>query len=90
MRSPLEKKRTLESAKHVPIGADQEISMLSLAELVRSVTGSQSKIVLKALSEVYAKNSGDIDRRVPDLTKIKSSINYQIKYTIEDIIRDML
>jgi UDP-glucose 4-epimerase len=84
--------RQLETAESgiYNIGADQEISMLALAELVRSVTGSQSKIVLKALSEVYAKNSGDIDRRVPDLTKIKSSINYQIKYTIEDIIRDML
>jgi hypothetical protein len=26
---------------------------------------------------------------LPDLTKIKNMINYKIKYTIEDIVKDM-
>jgi len=71
------------------IGNNIPITILELAEIVKNIMNSNSKIIKKPLNEVYTKNSGDIHKRLPDLTKIKGVINYEIKYTIEDIVRDM-
>ena len=71
------------------IGNNISITILELAEIVKNITNSNSKIIKKPLDEVYTKNSGDIHKRLPDLTKIKNMINYKIKYTIEDIVKDM-
>jgi UDP-glucose 4-epimerase len=72
------------------IGNNFPITILELAKIVKNITNSNSKIIKKPLTEVYTKNSGDIHKRLPDLTKLKSVINYSIKYTIEDIVKDMI
>jgi UDP-glucose 4-epimerase len=71
------------------IGNDNPITMLELAEKVKFITTSGSNIVLKPLTEVYAKNSGDIHKRIPNLTKLRNTINYVITRSLEDIIRDI-
>ena len=51
----------------VNIGSDDEISILELAQLIKEITGSSSKIVhLPPLKE------GDMTRRKPDITKMRS------------------
>lgn len=51
----------------VNIGGDKEITILDLAKVVKEVTGSKSKIVhLPPLKE------GDMTRRQPDVSKMKS------------------
>lgn len=50
----------------INIGNDKEISILQLANLIKEITGSTSKIInLPALEE------GDMTRRRPDVTKMK-------------------
>lgn len=71
------------------IGNDEPITILELANTVKTVLNSNSNIVFKSLDQVYVKNSGDIHRRIPDLTKIRNTINYEITKTLTDIIRDM-
>lgn len=52
------------------IGSDHEISILELARLVIRLTGSSSKIIhLPALKE------GDMSRRLPDISKMKTILN---------------
>lgn len=71
------------------IGNDEPITMLELANTVNTVLNSNSNIVFKSLDQVYVKNSGDIQRRIPDLTKIRRTIDYCITKTLDDIIMDM-
>ena len=72
------------------IGNDDPISIKKLAERVIELSKSNSKIQLVPYEKAFSKHHGDIYKRVPDLTKIKQKINYQPKYTLDDIIKDML
>jgi nucleoside-diphosphate-sugar epimerase len=62
----------------INIGSDKETTILQLAELVKKATGSTSKIVhLDPLKE------GDMTRRLPDITKMKSILNRELT-SLED------
>lgn len=82
----------LEKAKNgiYNVGSDKSITINELANKVKEITGSSSKIVHRSIEDVFGENGGDIYERVPDLTKLKQTINYQNNYNIEDIIRDIL
>jgi UDP-glucose 4-epimerase len=71
------------------VGGSSEISMLDLAKLVKSITNSNSEIRLVSYKEVYPVGFEDMQRRVPDLSKIKKSINWEPKFSIEKIILDI-
>ncbi len=68
------------------IGGEREISMLDLAHLVRSMTGSNSRIVMVPLNEAYMEGFEDMQRRVPDIQKLKNYISYQNSLSLEEII----
>jgi len=72
------------------IGNDLPISIEDLAKKVITITKSNSKIVYKPLNEVYEKNYGDISVRIPNLNKIKNTINYKPIYNLDDIIKEMI
>tara|TARA_B100000401_G_C52807894_1_gene722065 strand:+ start:320 stop:1255 length:936 start_codon:yes stop_codon:yes gene_type:complete len=64
------------------IGSDEEMSILSLAELVIKLTKSKSKIIhLPPLIE------GDMSRRKPDTSKMKSVLNREIVSLEDGIIK---
>ncbi len=71
------------------LGNDQSITILELAKKVKKILNSKSKIIFKPLNQIYLNNSGDIHHRIPDLSKIRSTIEYKITRSLEDIIRDM-
>jgi UDP-glucose 4-epimerase len=54
----------------VNVGNDQEITMAALAEQVRAHTQSTSEIVFVPYDEAYGQGFEDMQRRVPDLTKL--------------------
>lgn len=72
------------------IGNDSPTKILDLAQRVIELSGSNSKIVHVPYDRAFSKNHGDINYRVPDLDKIKQHIGYMPKYSLDDIIRDML
>ncbi len=64
------------------VGSDEEISILSLAKLVIKLTKSKSKIIyLPPLKE------GDMSRRKPDISKMKSVLNRKMVSLEEGIIK---
>jgi UDP-glucose 4-epimerase len=75
------------------IGSSEEVSIGDLAAQAKQVTDSQSDIVHIPYSEAYAPNFEDMQRRVPDTSRIKSLLGWQPRFTLEQIlvrVRDSL
>ena len=68
------------------IGSTHEISISELANKVISLTNSKSALVYKKHVEVFGEHFEEPQRRVPDISKIKKSINWQPKITLDEII----
>ena len=68
------------------IGSDQEISINKLAERVKVLTGSSSVVVHVSYSEAYGKGFEDMQRRVPDLSKIKALVDWRSSRTLDEIL----
>ena len=71
------------------IGADNPVSMKQLAEQVIKLSGSSSKIQYVPYEEAFTKEFEDIMYRVPNIDKIRS-LGYEPKYSLDDIITDMI
>jgi UDP-glucose 4-epimerase len=72
------------------IGNESPITIEELANKVKKILNSNSKIVYEPLEKVYQKNYGDISKRVPNLKKIKKTINYKPNYDLDEIIKEMI
>ncbi len=71
------------------IGGKEEISIESLAYLVKDLVRSNSPIVYIPYEKAYGDGFEDMRKRVPDISKIRSLIGYDPRYTIEDVILDV-
>lgn len=72
------------------VGAANEVTINGLAELVIQMSGSSSRIVRIPYDEAYEEGFEDMQRRVPDTTRIYDLIGWEAKRSLEDIIRDVL
>jgi UDP-glucose 4-epimerase len=68
------------------IGNGQEISMRTLADKIKTMTGSSSDVVLIPYDQAYEAGFEDMPRRVPDLEKIKTLVGYQPRVHLEEIL----
>ena len=71
------------------VGGTGEVTIKQLAEQVLAVTGSQSVITYTPYSEAYPAGFEDIQRRVPDISKVKSAINWAPTKDLKQIISDI-
>jgi UDP-glucose 4-epimerase len=71
------------------IGSDTPISILSLAQGVRDIVNPSAEIRFQSYAEAYDEDFEDIRRRVPDLTRIRSTIGYQPRFGLTQIIQDV-
>jgi len=72
------------------IGGVGEISILNLAKLVIERTGSKSEIAFISYDDAYALGYEDMDRRVPDITKLTSFTGWVPKLDLRTIIDDTI
>ena len=72
------------------IGSTNEISMIDLAQRIKTLSGSSSQIEIISYDRVFTRSGGDMLRRVPDLTKIHKLTGYTPTYAIDDILRDTI
>ncbi len=70
-------------------GSQAEISIMSLAEKVRAVTGSSSEIVTIPYDRAYEVGFEDMQRRRPDTTRIRNLIGWEPEYELDQIIEDV-
>jgi UDP-glucose 4-epimerase len=68
------------------IGSTEEISILELAEKIRTMVASESRIVLVPYAKAYKEGFEDMMRRVPDLTKISRAIGYHPTKNLDEIL----
>ena len=71
------------------VGGSGEITIKALAEKVISTTKSQSVITYTSYSDAYPAGFEDIQRRVPDISKIKQAIGWVPTKDLEVIIKDI-
>ena len=71
------------------IGNNQQISIMDLANKVIEITGSKSEIRKIPYSEAYPEGFEDMQRRVPDISKIKNILGWSPEIGIDQIIRDI-
>jgi UDP-glucose 4-epimerase len=72
------------------LGSGIPITIKQLAERVIALSNSQSQITFVPYNQAFSKHHGDIDNRVPDLTKLKYMTGYLAQYELDDIIKDCL
>jgi UDP-glucose 4-epimerase len=71
------------------VGGTGEVTIKHLAEQVLSVTGSKSEITYTPYSDAYPAGFEDIQRRVPDISKIKLAIGWAPGKDLTQIISDI-
>ena len=71
------------------VGGTGEVTIKQLAEQVLAVTGSKSPITYTAYSDAYPAGFEDIQRRVPDISKVKRAIGWVPTKDLKQIISDI-
>jgi UDP-glucose 4-epimerase len=71
------------------VGGTGEISIKDLADTVIKETKSQSSIEYIAYEKAYAPGFEDMQRRVPDISKIKQELDWAPKKNLSQIITDV-
>lgn len=74
----------------INIGGAEEITIKNLAEKVKSLTGSNSKIRYIPYEEVYTKDFEDIQRRVPSIEKIEKLIMWRPTTELDEILKKVI
>jgi UDP-glucose 4-epimerase len=72
------------------LGSDEEVTILSLAYRVKELTASRSEIRLVPYDVAYEVGFEDMQRRVPDLSKIGSFVGYRPKRTLDEILQSVI
>ena len=72
------------------VGSTEEITINALAERIRARTGGLSEIRHISFTEAYNASFEDMDRRVPDLTKVAALIGYRPTRSLDSIIGDVI
>jgi UDP-glucose 4-epimerase len=68
------------------IGSDEEVSINELAQVVKAVTGSSSRLQYVPYEQAYSKDFEDMPRRVPDLDRIRTAIGYAPTKKLREIV----
>ena len=71
------------------VGNNQQISIMDLAKKVIEITSSKSEIKTILYSEAYPEGFEDMQRRVPDISKIKHILGWSPEIGLDQIIRDI-
>lgn len=72
------------------IGSTQEISMLDLAHRVVQLTESSSTIEFIPYASAYGENFEDMPRRVPSLEKVRRTVGYEPRMTLDETLLSVI
>lgn len=72
------------------IGSDEPVSILSLAQRVIALAASTSVVEFQTYAKAYDEDFEDIRRRVPDLSRLRSVLNYERQYDLDRILKELI
>ena len=71
------------------VGNNFEISIADLAKKIIEVTNSSSKLEFKSYADAYGPGFEDLERRVPDISKVGRDLGWAPKRDLTQIIKDI-
>ncbi len=74
----------------INVGSDEPISIESLADTIIEMTGSSSRKTRLSYEEAYGRPFDDMLTRIPDLTKIRTLIGYEPKYSLTETLQQII
>ena len=72
------------------IGNEHETTIMELAERVKDRVGSASEIVVVPYDEAYGEGFEDMERRQPDIGKIRGLLGWEPEKSMDQIIDDVV
>ena len=72
------------------VGTDEEVSISRLAELVKAEAASDSSIEYVPYEKAYAEGFEDMERRVPDPSKLEKFTGFRPRTPLSEIIEDVV
>ncbi len=72
------------------IGSTEEVTIMELAERVKTQSTSASKIVTIPYDEAYEEGFEDMLRRVPDVSRIEHAIGWKRTHDLDEILSDVI
>jgi UDP-glucose 4-epimerase len=72
------------------LGNIEEISIEDLAQKIKGLVGSDSKIEYVPYENAFEEGFEDMQRRMPDISKITEYIGYQPKYNLDKILERVI
>ncbi|MHB8897403.1 MAG: NAD-dependent epimerase/dehydratase family protein [Thermoguttaceae bacterium] len=72
------------------IGSDSPISILELAQKVIAAVDPSLAVRFQSYEEAYSANFEDCRSRIPCLDKLRATIDFSPKHTLDDVIREVI
>jgi len=72
------------------VGNPEEVTIKELALMIKEMTGSSSEIEYIPYEKAYGPGYEDMQRRCPDITKIKNLIHFESKTHLKGIIQSVI
>ena len=72
------------------VGTSEEVTIKDLALMVKDMTGSSSDIEYISYERAYGPGYEDMQRRCPDITRLKNLIQFEPKIDLEGIIQSVI
>jgi Nucleoside-diphosphate-sugar epimerases len=72
------------------VGSVNEITIEKLALMVKEMTNSSSEIEHISYEKAYGPGYEDMQRRCPDITRLKNLIHFEPETDIKDIIQSVI
>jgi UDP-glucose 4-epimerase len=72
------------------VGSDQPVSILQLAKSVIYQVNPKLEIQFQSYAEAYDSDFEDVRSRIPDLTRLRKTIQYRPQYDLDATIREVI
>jgi UDP-glucose 4-epimerase len=72
------------------IGSDEAITIRQLAESVVRLANESAKIEHISYSQAFGPGFEDVRCRIPDLTRLRTTLNFAPKYSMADILQEVI
>jgi UDP-glucose 4-epimerase len=72
------------------VGSTHEITIMQLAERIKEMTNSKSRIITVPYDTAYEDGFEDMQRRLPDIGKLNRLIGYEPKVSLDDALRNII
>ncbi|HET6879752.1 MAG TPA: SDR family NAD(P)-dependent oxidoreductase [Pirellulales bacterium] len=72
------------------IGSDQPVSILELAQRVIAQVNPSLTVEFQSYAAAYSADFEDVRSRVPDLTRLRETIDYHPRHSLDDVIREVV